>query len=129
MRLCQDLPSSTISLSSDSADAARTATRLPTAIEFAVATGEELKPAAKGATTSQMPAARLSHSGAVSSNTASKWLPSASATPRNTALIVAVSCSVCPTIQGETASHKPREKLAQSCHLADAAVFIVRSST
>src|SRR5688572_23033506 len=116
-----------ISLSSDRAEAASTATRLPTAIELAVATGALLKPTTNGAMTSQRPTARLIHSGAEASNAASNWHPSASARPRNTALPVALSCSVYPTIQGESASHKPRLKLAQSCHLAVAA-FIARSS-
>src|SRR5215213_2807397 len=123
--LCHHLPNS---LSSDKAEAASTATRLPTAMEFAVATCTELKPRTNGAITSHMPAARLIHSGASSSNAASKWQPRASARPRNTALPVALSCSVYPTIQGESASHRPSVKLAQSCHRV-AALFMVRSLT
>src|SRR3954463_239245 len=123
--LCHHLPNS---LSSDKADAASTATRLPTAMEFAVATCTELKPSTNGAITSHMPAARLIHSGASSSKAASKWQPRASARPRNTAFPVALSYSGSPTPHGERPSHRPSVKLAQSCHLA-VAVCIARSLT
>src|SRR5205823_6771100 len=68
--LCHHLP---ISLSSDMADAARTITMMPTAMQFAAGSAAVSKPSANGAMTSQAPASAVTHSRSEERRVGKEW--------------------------------------------------------